>query len=69
MQLNSQWIIQPKPKLSFLSVFKSVGALWTFAPQNSHSTNEHFSFVAQISNNFGYNQSFLSSHYGIHNFK
>jgi hypothetical protein len=52
MQLNSQRIIQPKPKLSFLSVFNSVGALWTFAPQNLHSTNEHLSFVAQISNDF-----------------
>jgi hypothetical protein len=31
MQLNSQRTIQPKPKLSFLSVFNSVGAFWKFA--------------------------------------
>jgi hypothetical protein len=52
-QLPSQWITRPKPKLSFFSVFNSVGALWTFAPQNSHSNNEeHFSFAAQISHDF-----------------
>ncbi len=50
--LQSQWITQPKPKLSFLSVFNSVGALWKFAPQYPHSTNEHLSFVAWISNDF-----------------
>ncbi len=32
MQLNSQQIIRPKPKLSFLSVFNSVVVLWTFLP-------------------------------------
>jgi hypothetical protein len=51
MQLPSRRITPSKPKLSFLSVFNSVGALWTFAPQNHHS-NEQFSFVAQISNGF-----------------
>jgi hypothetical protein len=51
MQLPSRQITPSKPKLSFLSVFNLVGALWTFAPQNHHS-NEQFSFVALISNNF-----------------
>ena len=51
MQLPSRWLTPSKPKLSFLSVFNSVGALWTFAPQNHHS-NEQFSFVAQTSNDF-----------------
>ncbi len=52
-QLPSQQITRSKPKLSFFSVFNSVGALWTFAPQNSHSNNEvHFSFAAQISHDF-----------------
>jgi hypothetical protein len=50
-QLLLRRITPSKPKHSFLSVFKSVGALCTFAPQNHHS-NEQFSFVAQISNDF-----------------
>ncbi len=49
-QLQSWWIIQPKPKLSFLSAFNLAGVLWTFAPRNPHSTNEHLSFVAWMSN-------------------
>ncbi len=53
MQLPSRRITRSKPKLSIFSVFNSVGALWTFAPQNSHSNNEeHFSFAAQISHDF-----------------
>ncbi len=51
MQLPLRRITPSKPKLSFLFVFNSVGALWTFAPQSHHS-NEQLSFVAQISNNF-----------------
>ncbi len=52
-QQSSRWITQQKPKLSFLSVFNSVGALWTFAPQNSHSNNEEqYSFAARISHDF-----------------
>jgi hypothetical protein len=52
-QLSSRRITRQKPKLSFLSVFNSVGALWTFAPLNSHSNNEeNFSFAARISHDF-----------------
>jgi hypothetical protein len=34
MQLKSQLITRPKPRLSFLSVFNSVGAQWNFATLN-----------------------------------
>jgi hypothetical protein len=45
-QLKSQWTTRSKPKLSLLSIFNSVGALWTFATMNPHSDYEHLSFVA-----------------------
>jgi hypothetical protein len=51
-QLKSQWITRPKPRLSFLSVFNSVGAQWNFATLNPHSENEHLFFIAQIANDF-----------------
>jgi hypothetical protein len=51
-QLKSQWTTRSKPKLSFLSIFNSVGALWTFGTTNPHSDCEHLSFVAQIANDF-----------------
>ncbi len=51
-QLKSWRITRSKPKLSFLSVFNSVGALWTFATMNPHSDYEHLSFAAQIANDF-----------------
>ncbi len=51
-QLQSQWITRPKPKLSFLSVFISVGAQRNFATSIPHSDNEHFSFAAQIADDF-----------------
>jgi hypothetical protein len=51
-QLKSRRTTRLKPKLSFLSVFNSVGALWTFATTNPHSDYEHLSFVAQIENDF-----------------
>jgi hypothetical protein len=51
-QPHSQWIAIPKPKLSFLSVFTSVGTGWNFAILNPHSDNELLSFVAQIANDF-----------------
>jgi hypothetical protein len=46
MQLKSRQTTRSKPKLSFLSVFNSVGALWTFATTIPHSDYEHLSFVA-----------------------
>jgi hypothetical protein len=52
MQLKSRRTTRLKPKLSFLSVFNSVGALWAFATTNPHSDYEHLSFVAQIANDF-----------------
>ncbi len=52
MQPQSQRITRPKPKLSFLSVFTSVGARWNFATSIPHSDNERFSFNAQIANYF-----------------
>jgi hypothetical protein len=52
MQLKSQWTTRSKPKLSFLSVFNSVGALRTFATTNPHSDYEHLSFVARTANDF-----------------
>jgi hypothetical protein len=52
MQLKSRRTTRLKPKLSFLSNFNSVGALWTFATTNPHSDYEHLSFAAQIANDF-----------------
>jgi len=52
MQLKSQRITRPKPRLFILSIFNSVGAQWNFATLNPHSENEHLSFVAQIANDF-----------------
>jgi hypothetical protein len=40
--------MRPKPQLSFLSVFNSVGSFWTFATRDTHSKKEQFSYVAQI---------------------
>ncbi len=54
-QLKSWWITRPKPRLSFLSVFNSVGAQWNFATSNPHSENEHLSFVAWIANDLEQN--------------
>jgi hypothetical protein len=51
-QLKSRRTTRPKPRLSFLSVFNSVGARWNFATSNPHSEHEHLSFVAQIANDF-----------------
>ncbi len=51
-QLKSRQITRPKPRLSFLSVFNSVGTRWNFATSNHHSEYEHLSFVAQIANDF-----------------
>jgi hypothetical protein len=51
-QLKSQRITGPKPRLSFLSVFNSVGARWNFVTLNPHSENEHLSFMDQIANKF-----------------
>ncbi len=51
-QPQSQRIMRPKPKLSFLSVFTLVGAQWNFATLIPHSDNEHLSFVAQIADDF-----------------
>ncbi len=43
---------RPKPKLSFLSVFNSVGARWNFATaSNPHKQNEHISLVAATVSN------------------
>jgi hypothetical protein len=49
MQLPSRHM-RPKPRLSFLSVFNLVGSFWTFATKGTHSENERFFYVAQISN-------------------
>jgi len=49
---SSRRITRPKPHLSFLSVFNSVGARWNFATSNPHSEYEHLSFVARIANDF-----------------
>ena len=51
-QLKSQQTTRLKPKLSFLSVFNSVGAQWNSATLNPHSENEYLSFVARIANDF-----------------
>ncbi len=51
-QPQSRRITRPKPKLSFLFVFTSVGARWNFATSIPHSDNEHLSFVALIADNF-----------------
>jgi len=52
-QLKSwQRLRRPKPKLSFLSVFNSVGARWNFATaSNPHKQNEHISLVAATVSN------------------
>jgi len=42
-QLKSQRTTRPKPRLSFLSVFNSVGTRWNFATSNPHSEHEHLS--------------------------
>ncbi len=39
-----------KPRLSFLSVFNSVGSYWTFATQDPSLDNDRFSYEAQILN-------------------
>ncbi len=44
--------LQTKTKAFIPFCLQLSGALWTFAPQNPHSTTEHLSFVAQISNYF-----------------
>jgi hypothetical protein len=49
---SSQRTTRPKPKLSFLSVFNSVGARWNFSTTNPHSENEHLSFMARIAKDF-----------------
>ena len=50
---SSRRITRPKPRLSFLSVFNSVGARWNFATiSNPHSEYEHLSFVARTANDF-----------------
>jgi len=52
-QLKTRRNTRSKPKLSFLSVFNSVGARWNFATiLNPHSEYEHFSFVARTANDF-----------------
>jgi hypothetical protein len=56
-QLQSRWITRPKPKLSFLPVFNSVGIRWTFATLIPHSENEQISFVAKFANDFERNNS------------
>ena len=43
---------KPRPRLSFLSVFNSVGSLWTFATTTSHANYETYSFVAGLSNDY-----------------
>ena len=43
---------KPRPRLSFLSVFNSVGSLWTFATTTSHANYETYSFVARLSNDY-----------------
>jgi hypothetical protein len=52
MPSSSRRTTRTMPRLSFLSVFTSVGYLWTFATTNSYAVDEQFSFVAQFSNNF-----------------
>ncbi len=51
-QPQSWQITRLKPKLSFVSVFTSVGAWWNFAASIFHSDNEHLSFAAQIADDF-----------------
>jgi hypothetical protein len=55
------WDNFPTNTMAYDTVFNSVGALWTFAPQNPYSTNEHLSFVAQISNDFKQNNGHLKT--------
>jgi hypothetical protein len=52
MPLSSRQIMIQQPRLSFLSVFNSVGSLWTFATTNSHTNDDQFSFAAHFSNDF-----------------
>ena len=47
MQLKSRQTTRPKPRLSFLSDFNSVGTRWNFAALNPHSENEHLSYMAK----------------------
>jgi hypothetical protein len=49
---SSRQITRTRPQLSFLSVFNSVGYLWTFATTNSYPVDEQFFFVARFSNVF-----------------
>jgi hypothetical protein len=42
----SRLFSKPRPRLSFLSVFNSVGSLWTFATTTSHADYATYSFVA-----------------------
>jgi hypothetical protein len=48
----SRLSFKPRPRLSFLSVFNSVGSLWTFATMTSHANYETYSFVARLSNDY-----------------
>jgi hypothetical protein len=48
----SRLFSKPRPRLLFLSVFNSVGSLWTFATTTSHVDHETYSFVARLSNNY-----------------
>jgi hypothetical protein len=48
----SRLFSKPRPRLSFLSVFNSVGSLWTFATTTSHANYETYSFVARLSNDY-----------------
>ncbi len=50
MPLLSRQIMRLRPRLLFISVFNSVGSLWTYATPNNHSDNEHFPLVAHFSN-------------------
>jgi hypothetical protein len=52
MPSSSRLATRTRPWLSFLSVFTSIGYLWTFATTNSYSIDEQFSFVAHFSNDF-----------------
>ncbi len=63
---SSRQTTTTKPRLSFLSVFTSVGYLWTFATTNSYPVDEQSSFVAQFSNDFDWLNGFARHiHRGI----
>ena len=48
----SRQLSKPRPRLSYLSVFKCIGSLWTFATTSSHADHETLSFVARFSNDY-----------------